>query len=57
MAILKLTVITDWSWWRASLPIVIFVGFNIASCHGTPAGEDDMSQQEFSGVSMGARCW
>ena len=30
MAILKLTVITDWSWWRASLPIAIFVGFNMA---------------------------
>jgi hypothetical protein len=30
MAILKLTVITDWSWWRVSLPIVIFVGFNMA---------------------------
>ncbi len=29
MAILKLTVITDWSWWRVSLPIAIFVGFNI----------------------------
>jgi hypothetical protein len=29
MAILKLTVITDWSWWRVSLPIVIFVGFNM----------------------------
>jgi hypothetical protein len=28
LAILKLTVITDWSWWRVSLPIVIFVGFN-----------------------------
>jgi hypothetical protein len=28
MAILKLTVITDWSWWRVSLPIAIFVGFN-----------------------------
>ncbi len=30
MAILKLTVITDWSWWRVSLPIVIFAGFNMA---------------------------
>ena len=30
MAILKLTVITDWSWWRVSLPIAIFVGFNMA---------------------------
>ncbi len=29
-AILKLTVITDWSWWRVSLPIAIFVGFNLA---------------------------
>jgi hypothetical protein len=29
MAILKLTVITDWSWWRVALPIVIFVGFNL----------------------------
>ena len=29
MAILKLTVITDWSWWRVSLPIAIFVGFNM----------------------------
>ena len=29
LAILKLTVITDWSWWRMSLPIVIFVGFNM----------------------------
>jgi hypothetical protein len=29
LAILKLTVITDWSWWRVSLPIVIFVGFNM----------------------------
>ncbi len=29
MAVLKLTVITDWSWWRVSLPIAIFVGFNI----------------------------
>ena len=28
MAILKLTVITDWSWWRVSLPVAIFVGFN-----------------------------
>ena len=28
MAVLKLTVITDWSWWRVSLPIAIFVGFN-----------------------------
>ncbi len=30
MAILKLTVITDWSWWRVSLPIAIFGGFNMA---------------------------
>ncbi len=30
MAILKLTVITDWSWWRVSLPIAIFIGFNMA---------------------------
>ncbi len=30
VAILKLNVITDWSWWRVSLPIVIFVGFNMA---------------------------
>ena len=30
MAILKLTVITAWSWWRVSLPIAIFVGFNMA---------------------------
>ncbi len=29
MAILKLTVITDWSCWRVSLPIAIFVGFNM----------------------------
>ncbi len=29
MAVLKLTVITDWSWWRVSLPIAIFVGFNM----------------------------
>ncbi len=29
MAILKATVITDWSWWRVSLPIGIFVGFNL----------------------------
>ncbi len=29
MAILKLAVITDWSWWRVSLPIAIFVGFNM----------------------------
>ena len=29
MAILKLTVITDWSWWRVSLPNAIFVGFNM----------------------------
>ncbi len=29
MAIFKLTVITDWSWWRVSLPIAIFVGFNM----------------------------
>ena len=29
MAILKLTVITDWSWWRVSLPIAIFVVFNM----------------------------
>ncbi len=28
-AILKLTVITDWSWWRVSLPTAIFVGFNM----------------------------
>ncbi len=25
MAVLKLTVITDWSWWRVSLPVAIFV--------------------------------
>ena len=30
MAILKLAVVTDWSWWRVSLPIAIFVGFNMA---------------------------
>ena len=24
MAVLKLTVITDWSWWRVSLPVAIF---------------------------------
>ncbi len=30
MAILKLTVITEWSWWRVSLPIAIFAGFNMA---------------------------
>ncbi len=30
MGILKLTVITDWSWWRVSLPMAIFVGFNMA---------------------------
>ena len=30
MAILKLTVITDWSWWRVLLPIAIFIGFNTA---------------------------
>jgi hypothetical protein len=30
MAILKLAVFSDWSWWRVSLPISIFVGFNIA---------------------------
>ncbi len=29
MVILKLTVITDWSWWRVSLPTAIFVGFNM----------------------------
>ncbi len=29
MAILKLTVITDWSWWRVSFPIAIFVGLNM----------------------------
>ncbi len=29
MAILKLTVITDWSWWRVSLPTAIIVGFNM----------------------------
>ncbi len=29
MAILKLTVITGWSWWRVSLPIAIFVGSNM----------------------------
>ncbi len=29
MAVLKLTVITDWSWWRVSLPTAIFVGFNM----------------------------
>ncbi len=30
MAVLKLTVITDWSWRRVSLPIAIFGGFNMA---------------------------
>jgi hypothetical protein len=25
----KATVITDWSWWRVSLPIAIFVDFNM----------------------------
>jgi hypothetical protein len=30
MAILKLAIFSDWSWWRVSLPISIFVGFNIA---------------------------
>ena len=30
VALLKLAVFTDWSWWRVSLPILIFVGFNIA---------------------------
>jgi hypothetical protein len=30
MTILKLTNFSDWSWWRVSLPISIFVGFNIA---------------------------
>ncbi len=29
MAILKLAVITDWSWWRVSLPIAIFLAFNL----------------------------
>lgn len=29
MANLKLTAITAWSWWRVSLPIAIFVGFNM----------------------------
>jgi hypothetical protein len=28
MAVLKLTVIADWSWRRVSLPIAIFVGFD-----------------------------
>ncbi len=35
MAILKLTVITDWSWWRVSLPIAIFVGFNMVYIFGS----------------------
>jgi hypothetical protein len=30
MAITKLTGVSDWSWWRVSLPIAIFLGFNIA---------------------------
>ncbi len=30
MALLKLAAFSDWSWWRVSLPILIFVGFNIA---------------------------
>ena len=30
VALLKLAVFSDWSWWRVSLPILIFVGFNIA---------------------------
>ena len=29
VALLKLAVFSDWSWWRVSLPILIFVGFNI----------------------------
>ena len=30
VALLELAVFSDWSWWRVSLPILIFVGFNIA---------------------------
>lgn len=30
LALLKLAGFSDWSWWRVSLPISIFVGFNIA---------------------------
>ena len=30
MALVKLAVFSDWSWWRVSLPILTFVGFNIA---------------------------
>jgi len=30
MAALKLTVFEDWSWWRVSLPLFVFVGFNAA---------------------------
>lgn len=30
MSLLKLAVFSDWSWWRVSLPILVFVGFNIA---------------------------
>ena len=30
VALLKLAAFSDWSWWRVSLPILIFVGFNIA---------------------------
>ncbi len=29
MAVLKLTVITDWSWRRVLLPVAIFMGFNM----------------------------
>ena len=28
MAILKLTVFEHWSWWRVSLPVTAFVGYN-----------------------------
>ena len=31
VSLLKLAVFSDWSWWRVSLPISIFVGFNIAN--------------------------
>ncbi len=30
VALLKLAAFSDWSWWRVSLPILIFVGFNVA---------------------------
>ncbi len=29
MVIIKLAGVTSWSWWRALLPIGIFVGFNV----------------------------